>query len=124
MKTEAPLILYIEDNHDNMKLVRRVLQAAGFQVVGRFDGRSALEFVHETRPDLILIDIQLPGMDGYTLMRELHKISALQHVPLVALSANVLQEDQDRCFKAGCAGFIHKPIDVDLLPKQVDHYLK
>jgi two-component system cell cycle response regulator DivK len=121
--SNGPVILYIEDNHDNRKLVSRILQAAGFTVHGVIDGRSGLDFVQETKPDLILVDLQLPEIDGYTVTTELRKMEDLHNTPIVALTANVMKEDQERSFAAGCNGFIHKPINVDLLPEQVNTYL-
>ncbi|KAA3660287.1 MAG: response regulator [Chloroflexi bacterium] len=120
---DGPVILYIEDNHDNRKLVSRILQAAGFTVYGVIDGRSGLAFVKETKPDLILVDLQLPEIDGYTVTTELRKMKALHNTPIVALTANVMKEDQEKSYAAGCNGFIHKPINVDLLPEQVNTYL-
>lgn len=120
---DSPIVLYIEDNHDNRKLVSRVLRAAGFTVYGVVDGPSGLAFVNKNTPDLILIDIQLPDIDGYTVTKELRKMESLVNIPIVALTANVMKEDQERSFAAGCNGFIQKPINVDLLPEQVETYL-
>ncbi len=120
---DGPIILYIEDNHDNRKLVSRILQAAGYIVHGVIDGPSGLAFVRETKPDLILVDLQLPQIDGYTVATELRKMESLRSTPIVALTANVMKEDQEKSYAAGCNGFIHKPINVDLLPEQVKTYL-
>ena len=117
-------ILYIEDNKDNRKLVTRVLQAAGFDVATVEDGMKGLVFVKENTPDLILIDLQLPELDGYTVTKELRKMPKLKDTPIIALTANVLKEDRDRSFAAGCNGFIHKPIDVDRLPEQLATFLE
>jgi two-component system cell cycle response regulator DivK len=124
MKELKPVILYIEDNYDNRKLVSRVLSVEGFEVHGVVDGLAGLDFVKHTVPDLILIDIQLPEVDGYTITSELCKIPYLANVPIVALTANVLQEDQEKSIAAGCVGFIHKPINVDELPNQVNTFLQ
>ncbi len=117
------LILYIEDNYDNRKLVSRVLQSEGYTVCGVEDGPAGLAFVQKKLPDLILIDLQLPGIDGYDVTRKLRQLDGLKKIPIVALSAYVLQEDKDRCFAAGCNGFINKPIDVDLITKEIETYL-
>ncbi|MCA9924806.1 MAG: response regulator [Anaerolineales bacterium] len=122
MKNNAT-ILYIEDNHDNRKLVSRVLQAEGYIVYGAESGESGLAFVQEKVPDLILIDLQLPHIDGYTVTAELRKMQSLVDTPIVALTANVMKEDQERSAAAGCNGFIQKPINVDLLPTLVEAYL-
>ncbi|MCP5095033.1 MAG: response regulator [Chloroflexi bacterium] len=120
---DSPVILYIEDNLDNRKLVSRVLQASGFIVYGVEDGAKGLAFVAKQIPDLILMDLQLPEVDGYTITKEMRKMEKLTAIPIVALTANVLKEDKERSKKAGCDGFIHKPIDVDLLPAQIESYL-
>lgn len=119
-----PVVLYIEDNQDNRKLVDRVLRAAGFTVVGVEDGIAGLKVVDSLQPDIILVDIQLPEIDGYTVTRKLRKKPKLSNVPIIALTANVLKEDQEKSLAAGCNGFIHKPIDIDLLPQQVHSFIK
>lgn len=118
-----PVILYIEDNPDNRKLVNRVLQAADFEVVTVNDGIEGFAYLKGNIPDLILMDMQLPEIDGYSMTKQLRQNPTLNHVPIIALTANVLKEDKDRSFAAGCNGFIHKPIDVDLLPHQVISFL-
>lgn len=123
MENNTPLILYIEDNDDNRKLVGRVLNAAGYHVHGVPDGYAGFDFVAQRTPDLILVDIQLPHIDGYTVIEELRKRQQLNTVPIIALTANVMKNDQERSYKAGCNGFIQKPVDVDLLPAQIMAYL-
>ncbi len=117
------LILYIEDNYDNRKLVSRVLESEGYTVCGVEDGPTGLAFVEKKLPDLILVDLQLPGIDGYDITRRLRQLEGLENIPIVALSAYVLQEDKDKCFAAGCNGFIHKPIDVDSITEEIETYL-
>jgi two-component system, cell cycle response regulator DivK len=116
-------VLYIEDNHDNRKLVKRILQAEGFEVHGAIDGPSGLEQALNHIPDLVLMDIHLPGIDGYTMTQQIRTIDRLAHVPIIALTANVTQEDQEKSRAAGCDGFIQKPINVDSLPGQIRAYL-
>lgn len=120
---EIPTILYIEDNQDNRKLVRRVLRASGFNVHGAPDGQSGLEYINDHTPDLILMDIHLPGMDGYTITRHLRRLERFVATPIIALTANVTAEDQRKSLEAGCDGFIQKPINVDSLPDQIRAYL-
>lgn len=123
MTEKHPTILYIEDNDDNRKLVHRVLEAAGYTVVGAVDGVEGLNLAQELLPDLVLVDLQLPELDGYAVTAKLRAVPDLKETPIVALTANVLKEDKDRSFAAGCSGFIHKPINVDQLPHQVASYL-
>lgn len=116
-------ILYVEDNVDNRVLVRRVLMAAGYGVLEAGDARDALDVIEDQKPDLILMDINMPDIDGYTLTSQLKAIPALREVPIVAMTANVMKGDRERSFAAGCDGYIQKPIDVDKLPGQIDQFL-
>ncbi|MCA9973208.1 MAG: response regulator [Anaerolineales bacterium] len=119
----APLILYIEDNQDNRKLVSRVLLAAGFRFHGVSTGSEALAFLETQTPDLVLMDINLPEIDGYSMTRQLRRQTRFAHLPIVALTANVMKADREKSLAAGCNGFIQKPINVDRLPDQVWDYL-
>jgi len=112
-------ILYIEDNPENRLLVRRVLEAEGYSVLEAEDGSSGLEMAARIRPDLILLDINLPEMDGYDLARRFRDTVGLEQVPILAITANVMKGDRERTLAAGCSGYIQKPIDVDRLPDQV-----
>lgn len=117
-------ILYIEDNPGNRLLVRRVLEAEGYSVSEAMDGPSGLEVASQEQPDLILLDINLPEIDGYDLARRFRDIPSLQEVPILAVTANVMQGDRERTLAAGCDGYIQKPIDVDRLPEQVSAALR
>ncbi len=114
-------ILYIEDEPGNRMLVRRVLEAEGHSVVEAIDGLSGLEMAAKIYQelDLILLDINLPEMDGYALAKKFRETPGLQKIPILAVTANVMHGDRERTIEAGCDGYIQKPIDVDLLPKQV-----
>lgn len=116
-------ILYVEDNADNRVLVQRVLQAAGYRVILAHTPQSGLAEALAQRPDLILMDINLPEMDGYEMTAKLKALPELRHVRVVALTANVMKGDYERTVIAGCDGYIQKPIDVDALPGQIAHYL-
>jgi two-component system, cell cycle response regulator DivK len=121
---ERTAILYVEDNPDNRLLVRRVLEAEGFQVLEAYNAASALEVVDRQSPDLVLMDINLPEVDGLTLAARLKNLPNMRGIPIVALTANVMRGDRERTLKAGCDGYIQKPIDVDNLPVQINRYLE
>ena len=122
--TEEITILYVEDNPENRLLVRRVLMAEDFNVVEADSAANAFEAIKEIRPDLILMDINMPDVDGYTLTARLRQNPRLNGVPIIALTANVMKGDRERTLEAGCDGYIQKPIDVDALPQQIMRYLK
>jgi two-component system cell cycle response regulator DivK len=116
-------VLYIEDNQSNRLLVLRVLTAEGHTVLEAENGSRGLEIAARERPDLILVDISMPEMDGYEVAARLRALGEAGHVPIVALTANVLRGDRERSLQAGCDGYIQKPLDVDLLPSQVEAFL-
>jgi len=117
-------ILYIEDNTENRTLVKRVLEAEGYTVLEADDGPSGLRMVEEEIPNLILMDINLPEIDGYEVTTRLRQMEGLNNIPIVALTANVLKGDRERSLDAGCDGYIQKPVDVDLLPTQIAAFLR
>jgi two-component system cell cycle response regulator DivK len=116
-------ILYVEDNPDNRMLVRRVLGAEGYMVLEAANARAAFDRIEQTMPNLILMDINLPEVDGYTLTTELRKMPKLDSVPIIALTANVMKGDMERSMQAGCDGYIQKPIDIDTLVLQVQRFI-
>ena len=117
-------ILYIEDSPSNRLLVRRVLIAEGYEVLEAGDGIRGLELARQEHPDLILMDINLPDVDGYELTRRVHMSPDLADIPVVAMTANVMHGDREKTLAAGCVGYIPKPIDVDMLPEQVARFAK
>ena len=118
----SDLILIIEDNEKNMKLARDLLQYHGFTIAGAENAEDGLALARSTPPKLILMDIQLPGMDGVTALAHLRSDAATARVPVVAMTASVMREDRERFDRAGFDGFITKPIDVRAFPQQVrDH---
>ena len=117
-------ILYIEDNFDNRILIKRVLEAEGYTVVEAENGLTGIRLAESTQPDLILMDINLPDIDGYEATARLRKTEKMAGVPIVALTANVLEGDRQKALGAGCDGYIPKPIDVDELPNQIAYHLK
>ena len=112
-------ILYIEDDPSNRLLVRRILEAEGYAITEAVSGLEGLEIATQMKPDLILLDINLPEMDGYDLAKRFREMPGLRQVPILALTANVMKGDRERSLEAGCDGYIQKPIDVDRLPDQV-----
>ena len=115
-------ILIVEDNEKNMKLARDVLQFAGFRTVEATDGETGVRLAAEHCPALILMDIQLPGIDGITALERIRADAASAMIPAVALTASVMTGDRERFVKAGFDGFIAKPIDVSAFPGQIrDH---
>jgi two-component system cell cycle response regulator DivK len=121
---ENETILYVEDNPDNRLLIQRILMAEGYTVVFAENATEALENIDNHPIDLILMDINLPDIDGYTLTSQIRQMGKLEGVPILALTANVMKGDRERSLEAGCDGYIQKPIDVDTLPQQIDLYLK
>jgi len=117
-------ILYIEDNFDNRLLVRRVLVAEGYDVLEAASAEKALAQLASKQPDLILMDINMPDIDGYTLTARIRATPGFDRIPIVALTANVMRGDREKSLEAGCDGYIQKPIDIDLLPVQVEKHLR
>lgn len=117
------LVLYIEDRPDNRSLVRRVLMAEDFEVLEASNAEDGIQLAIKHRPDLILMDINMPGKDGYTAMKEIREYEHLAQIPIVALTANVMKGDREKTLEAGCDGYISKPIDVDRFPHEVLHYI-
>ncbi len=116
------LILIVEDNDKNMKLVRDVLQFHGFRTVEATRGEDGIALAREHFPDLILMDIALPGIDGVDATKQLKADESTASIPIVALTASVMQADRTRFVEAGFAGTIVKPIDVLKFPDQVLGY--
>jgi two-component system, cell cycle response regulator DivK len=116
-------ILYVEDNPENRMLVRRILQAEGYRVLEAQNATHAVEVVQNERPDLVLMDINMPDIDGYTLTTQFKAMTQFHQVPIIALTANVMRGDRERTLEAGCDGYIQKPIDVDELPNQIKRFL-
>ncbi|MHB8483020.1 MAG: GGDEF domain-containing response regulator [Nitrospiria bacterium] len=116
-------ILYIEDSAENRLLVRRVLEAENYEVLDAEDGPAGIKKAESECPDLILMDIMMPGMDGREVTTRLRGILALKKTPIVALTANVIKGEKERALVAGCDGYLQKPIDVDRFVEQLQGYL-
>jgi two-component system cell cycle response regulator DivK len=117
-------ILYIEDNFDNRILIKRILEAEGYTVVEAENGTVGLKLAQDNIPDLILMDINLPDLDGYECTTRLRKLDGFDTIPILALTANVLEGDRQKALVSGCDDYIPKPIDVDELPNQIAAHLK
>ena len=116
-------ILYVEDNLDNRTLVRRVLLSEDYELIEAVNAMDALKVLENTKPDLILMDINMPDMDGYTLTSKIKTTPGFERVPILALTANVMRGDKEKTLEAGCDGYIQKPLDIDQLIHEVERFL-
>jgi two-component system cell cycle response regulator DivK len=123
MTTERKKVLCIEDNSVNMVLVSRVVEAEGYDLIKAPDGLAALELLDVTTPDIILLDINLPGIDGLELARKFKANERLAPIPLIATTAQVLVGDKERCLEAGCDEYLPKPLDIRELRDLMRRYL-
>lgn len=114
-------ILIVEDNEDNMKLFRTVLSLKGHDLVERVDGDGLVEAIEEEDPDLVLMDIQLPGQDGFSLLESIQ--SSGRKCRVVALTAHAMAGDRERAMEAGFESYITKPIDIHTFPAMIDRIL-
>jgi two-component system cell cycle response regulator DivK len=117
-------VLYIEDNTDNRVLVRRILLFEGIAVLEAANAADGIKLAVEEKPDLILMDINMPGIDGHAATALLRNIEQIRDIPIVALTANAMRGDKEKAIEAGMDGYIQKPIDIDRFPQQVMKYLK
>lgn len=117
-------ILIIEDNEQNLYLATFLLEQSGCTVVAARSGPEGIETAGRIQPDLILLDIQLPEMDGYAVARELRRNPALKDVPVVAVTSYAMVGDRERAMEAGCSGYIEKPINPDTFRSEIEKYLK
>ncbi len=118
-KANGETVLIVEDNDKNMKLARDILQFHGFTTVEATTGEDGVTLTREKQPALVLMDIQLPGIDGVTALERIRQEPSTARIPVVALTASVMKEDRERFDRAGFDGFITKPIDVRAFPGQV-----
>lgn len=116
-------ILYVEDNPDNRTLVRRILLSEDYSLIEATNAYDAFEVLKSTRPDLILMDINMPDMDGYTLTSKIKSMPGFERVPILALTANVMRGDKEKTLEAGCDGYIQKPLDIDQLIREVERFI-
>ncbi len=116
-------ILHIEDNPDNRVLVRRLLTSASYKVVEAVDAFEAIQRLRQHMPDLILMDINMPGVDGYTLTSKLKTVPSVKNIPIIAITANAMRGDREKTLRAGCDGYIEKPIDIENFLDQIAYFL-
>ncbi|UCF92867.1 MAG: response regulator [Desulfobacterales bacterium] len=117
-------VLIIEDNQLNLKLVKGLLKIGNYQMLEALDAESGLQLARKHNPDLILMDIQLPGMDGLSATRAARSDPALKSIPIVALTSYAMQGDEEKALEAGCTGYIAKPINTRSFLDVVAQYLQ
>ena len=117
-------ILYVEDNPDNVYMLTRRLKKKGFELIIAGDGQEGIDKALEERPDLILMDLSLPTMDGWTATAKIKKIEGVKDIPIIALSAHAMPEHRDRAIKAGCSDYDTKPVDIKRLLGKIGQYIE
>ncbi len=116
-------VLVIEDNDQNIYLVNFILEKHGFHVIQARNGEEGIRLALQQEPDLILLDIQLPGMDGYTVARALRKIESIKSVPIIAVTSYAMPGDREHALEAGCSGYIEKPINPETFVTEIQQHL-
>jgi two-component system cell cycle response regulator DivK len=116
-------ILVVEDNPDNMTLIVDVLTSLNYEVIQATDGQRGLEMVDQERPDLVLMDLSLPKMDGWTATRKLKAENELKVIPIIALTAHAMVGDRERALEAGCDDYVSKPINIQELAAKLKKFL-
>jgi two-component system cell cycle response regulator DivK len=118
-----PTILLIEDNEQNRYLATFLLEQRGYQVVSAPDGLQGIAMAEKMLPDLILLDIQLPMMDGYAVARSLREFPALRGVPIIAVTSYAMVGDREKCLAAGCTGYLEKPVNPETFVAEIESFL-
>lgn len=124
MSDERKKVVCIEDNATNMLLVSRIVEVEGHDLLQAEDGHSAIELLNSCDPDIILLDINIPGISGLDLARMIRQSKRLASVPVIATTANVLVGDKERCLEAGCDDYLPKPLDIRKLREMLRYYLE
>jgi len=117
-------ILVVDDNQDSRELVVKILRNKGYQMIEAVDGEDAMQKATTEKPDLILMDISIPKIDGYEVTRRLKSQEEFRNTPIIAITAHAMKGDMEKALCAGCEGYIPKPINIRELPEQVKYYLK
>ncbi len=118
-----PKILLVEDNEDNSDMLTRRLERRGFEVALATSGEQALEMARQAAPDLILMDMRLPGLDGWTVTGQLKSAPETRAIPIIGLSAHALTADRDKAFQAGCDDYETKPVEFPRLMEKIEAFL-
>lgn len=116
-------VLIIEDNEQNMYMLKYLLESNNYEVIQAFSGIVGIRKAKENKPDIILLDIQLPEMNGYEIARELKKIKELKNTPIIAVTSYAMVGDKEKALEAGAVGYIEKPIDPDIFVSQMETFL-
>jgi len=116
-------ILVVEDNPDNRILITDILSSLDYEVLVATDGESGVALARSERPDLILMDLSLPKMDGWTAATEIKQDASLAHIPVIALTAHAMVGDREKALKAGCDDYVSKPIDLRELASKLASFL-
>lgn len=116
-------VLIVEDNELNMKLFHDLLEAHGIETIKAFDGKNVLEIVHEHKPDLILMDIQLPEISGLDITKLIKSDNDIKHIPVIAVTAFAMKGDEQKIREGGCEDYISKPISVGSFMDTINKYL-
>jgi two-component system cell cycle response regulator DivK len=116
-------VLLVEDNEQNRYLATFLLERHGYQVVSATDGPSGIALARTLTPDLILLDIQLPGMDGHAVARALRQEEAFRTTPIIAVTSYAMVGDREKCLAAGCNGYIEKPINPETFVREIEAHL-
>jgi two-component system, cell cycle response regulator DivK len=117
------IILYVEDNPQNMRLVGKILKHAGYQMIEAPDGLSGIDRAVRDLPDMILMDINLPDIDGLEATSRLKACPEVAHIPVIALTANAMLGDREKCLSAGCDDYLPKPVSTDVLLRTIEQYV-
>jgi len=117
-------VMVVEDNEKNRKLMRVVLKAKGYNIIEAATGEEALNLLKNQKPDIILMDIQLPGIDGLTLIKQIKASVVTKDIPIIAVTAYAMKGDEQKILDTGCDAYVSKPINTQELPLIVEKYIK
>ena len=117
-------VMVVEDNEKNRKLVRVVLKAKGYNVIEATTGEEALNLLKNQKPNIILMDIQLPGIDGLTLVKQIKADAITKDIPIIAVTAYAMKKDKQKFLETGCDAYVSKPINTQELPLIIEKYIK